>query len=502
MLSCVVLSAMIFVWSHRFLPLQDLPEWLAQGRLFADLVRGQLTHPYSFKGVLVPNAISSVTIGLLSLGLPPEIAVKCVLSAYILGYVSSVLYLLGSSSQSIRSPLLAAGLLSLLNFSFFHGEINYALALPVLFNGQGLVLRTRNARGVSVALAVTALSLVIFVCHGLVYAAWLVFLAAYALASREPRTRLHFALATLPSLVLLEIYVSSRTAEPGALFTGASLNLGHKLWLLAKFLSPFQGFYPFMDARFVWLFITGNVLTLAIAAWAAIWWSRRRSGAVTLQQRAIRITLSIYAIGFVLAPQSIGGLLNPAERLVLPMIQLLLTGIVALQSDTSAIAGSTRERAAAASAWTALAMQTVFLHGYAGELASSQLVAAYDQLRTYAHASPITLLRESDFEFQGRPHPVRPLSWNLLPLHFPMVRLTYYASLEASQPVPLLETGLFRSAIGPSLNNATAAARLSMTQPVVIVGWHPANEAIANLLMDRAKIVASDEASFIVMQAR
>ena len=39
---CVLASALLFVWGHRFLPLQDYPDWLLQGELFADLLQDRL----------------------------------------------------------------------------------------------------------------------------------------------------------------------------------------------------------------------------------------------------------------------------------------------------------------------------------------------------------------------------------------------------------------------------------------------------------------------------
>jgi hypothetical protein len=35
--ACVSASALTFVWNHRFVPIQDYPDWLVQGKLIADL---------------------------------------------------------------------------------------------------------------------------------------------------------------------------------------------------------------------------------------------------------------------------------------------------------------------------------------------------------------------------------------------------------------------------------------------------------------------------------
>jgi hypothetical protein len=500
MLGGVVASALTFIWVHRFLPLQDLPDWITQGKLFADLLSGKLAAPYTFKAIPVPNAVSSVCIGLLTLWMSPELAAKWVLSGYVVAYAAAVIYLLSASGRLASPPLLAASLLLLLNFSFFHGELNYAFALVVLFAGQGLVLRSAERPSTSVGLRVAVISIVLYFCHGAGYGAWLVFLAAYAWVARTARTCIGFLIAVAPSLVLAAIYAAARSGEQQPILVGWSLSESatvgaEKVWLLFKFLAPFQGFYPFLDTRWTWLLVVANVFAVVIASRGVLRASKFGVGSHGLQQRAILTTLTWYGAAFVLAPRNLGGLFNPAERLVLPAFQLALAAMV----PSAAARFAASPRASSCVAWLLLAMQGVYLQLYGG-VVSGQLAHAHDRLRGYAHAAPLSVLHESHFRFQAHWHPPRPLPWKLLPMHHPMLRITYYASLEAAQPVSIFETGLFRSTVPRVENTASALAELPARAPVVIVGWQPGNRAIAALMPRVSTRIVTDERTFIVLR--
>jgi hypothetical protein len=500
MLGCVLASALTFIWAHRFLPLQDLPDWITQGKLFADLLSGKLTAPYAFKGIPVPNAISSLCIGLLSLWLSPELAAKWVLSGYVVAYAAAVSYLLSAGGRLARPTLLAASLLLLLNYSFFHGEINYAFALVVLFAGQGLVLRSAERPSLGVLLRLALISIVLYFCHGAGYGAWLIFLAAYAWVARSARTRLGFPIAVAPSLALAALYAAARSGEAKPIIVGWSVSEvgmvgAEKLWLLFKFLAPFQGFYPFLDARWTWLLVIANLFAVALASRAVLRAWKFGVCSQGLQERAILTTLAWYGAAFVLAPRNVGGLINPAERLVLPAFQLALAALVPVVAASSASSA----RAASLASWLLLAMQGVYLQLYGG-MVSGQLAHAYDRLRGYAQQAPLSVLHESHFQFEGHAHPQRPPLWQLLPMHYPMLRISYYASLEAGRPVSIFETGLFRCALPRLENTARSLVALPASEPVVIVGWQPGNLAIAALLARAGARIDTDQRTFIVLQ--
>lgn len=497
-----VVSALAFVWSHRFLPLQDFPDWLVQGTLLAHQLNDALPAQYSFKELPVPNAISTLCIGILSHIAPPELAGKLLLSGYVVGFAAASYYLLSAACRAVPAGIWIATLITLLSFPFFHGEINYALSLLVLYSGQGFVLRRIGREDVGTWLLVAAISTLIFFCHGAGYGLWLMFLTVCVWRARRIRTALACAAAVAPSVVLVAVYTLSRVAEPGTVVEGWSpidlvLGFGKKLWLLFKFLAPFQGFYPFMDEQLAWILVLANLLAIGFVLYTAWHWIRERERSSNPILQTMRDLLALYALAFVLAPPQLGGLLNPAERIVLPAFHLALAYFAAARPEQAAAPRPSTLRVA----WALLALQAIYIHGYGG-FASVQLAAAYERLREYAVRTTAVVLHESHFRFEGRQHPARPLAWQLLPLHFPMLRITYYARLEAGEPLPIFETGLFRSTTHRIPNSAAAAEQIADDGPVVIVGWPPGNRAVARLLPKRLTPIESDEASFVVMSKR
>lgn len=493
--SFVVVSALIFVWSHRFLPLQDYPDWLTQGKLFSDLLRGQLASEYTFKAAPVPNSVVTVCIGLLSLWFEPEVAGKLLLSAYVVGYAAAVSWLLGIEGRTVRLTLVASSLLLICNYAFFHGELNYALGVVVLFAGQAMVLRAGAEPGRGALIAVVAGSIVIYACHGAAYAAWLMFLVAFAWVSRSARTRVAFVLAIAPSLVLAAIYTLWMLSQPKSIVLGWSLgatvrSLGEKLWLVLRFLCPFQAFYPYLEPPIAELLLIGNLVAIGLAAWALVRWFKSANEA-SLEVRAARACLLLYGVAFLVAPGSVAGLLRPSERLVLPAFQL----IVLCMARSGPTAPSSRSTLAWS--WTALVIQAIYLHGYGGYV-SRELASTHNKLRTFVETSALSVLHESHFRFDGRPHRTRPLVWRVLPTHYPLNRITYYASLEARRPVPVFDTGLFRSRSTYLPNSADELAHVHLENPVAIMGWAPGNQAIRALLPPATTTLANDR-TFIVV---
>jgi hypothetical protein len=180
---------------------------------------------------------------------------------------------------------------------------------------------------------------------------------------------------------------------------------------------------------------------------------------------------------------------NPAERLILPALQLSLLNIAAPARSNVA-----RSRIG----WSILALQAIYLHLYAGE-ASTQLARSYARLSDYASTSTLTIVDESHFDFQSQAHRARPLAWMFLPLHDPLQRITYFASLEAGRPVPIFETGLFRSSLRYAQDDVDSLRQLSRRDPIVILGWMPSSVAIEHLIRGATRL-ETDDRSFIVLQ--
>ena len=77
--ACLI-SALALIWSYRFLPIPDYPDWIFEGSIVTKLLRGQPLASYSFKHYPVPYSGTVAILGLLDLILAPEISGKLVLS--------------------------------------------------------------------------------------------------------------------------------------------------------------------------------------------------------------------------------------------------------------------------------------------------------------------------------------------------------------------------------------------------------------------------------------
>ncbi len=129
------------IWSYRFLPISDYPDWIFEGSIVAKLLRGQALASYSFKHYPVPYSGTVAMLGLLDLILAPEISGKIVLSLCVILLALSSTYLLRSLRRDADNPLLLIPLLFLLNTFFFWGELGYLFSLSILFLYCGYLFR-------------------------------------------------------------------------------------------------------------------------------------------------------------------------------------------------------------------------------------------------------------------------------------------------------------------------------------------------------------------------
>jgi hypothetical protein len=146
-----------------------------------------------------------------------------------------------------------------------------------------------------------------------------------------------------------------------------------------------------------------------------------------------------------------------------------------------------------------LKARAIYVTVYVGSV-SEQLQLDFAAMRPYARDPTLVVLHESHFLFQNYPHPRRPLAWSALPLHFPMLRLLYFANQPGGWPVPIFDTGLFRSHVRPVPDEALALTEIN-TQPVLIVGWPAGSEAVIRILQRPVERLASDDRSYIVVRA-
>ncbi|HKN14849.1 MAG TPA: hypothetical protein VJX68_16800 [Candidatus Binatus sp.] len=138
--ACII-SALVLIWAHHFLPITDYPDWIFQGSIAAELVQGKAPASYSFKHYPVPNTAAVVLIGALDFVCSPEVSGKVVLSLCIILLALSSTYLLKSITPDANNPLLLIPLLFLPNTFFFWGELDYVLGLSLFFFYCGYLFR-------------------------------------------------------------------------------------------------------------------------------------------------------------------------------------------------------------------------------------------------------------------------------------------------------------------------------------------------------------------------
>lgn len=463
-------STLTMIWGWRFLPLQDYPDWVYQGNVFASFLRGQMPPAFSVARVLAPNSVSTLSIGALALVLPAEQAGKVFLSCYALGYLAAGAFLLRAT---LGTALFLLPALTVWNFSFLHGNVSYAFSLPVLFVGLSYVIRWKE--GVR-PLGIAVLSVALYVCHGTAYASFaLVLLALWAC---RPSLRLlgRMALGLLPSALLWMAYGATQLHDPIATpYVGAdAVSLVSFLELkgetLTRIVALFGSFHPFYEPlrEAAPALVLLNKGFLAAVAWllARACWHRSPDRALVL------VAVGLHVVLFLLAPRASAGIVNPGERLVLPMMFLLAACAYAARPEP----WFTRLFAVAA------VVQAGFLLGY-GSFAAERLARFHQALSRHTRSARFALLHESHLRPAPREQGAVPRGWARLPRHHPLLRQNLLVELERGAPAPIFETGLLRYR-GPEtiVTSLEDLHRLEPIDAVAIVGDdHGVGELAADL---------------------
>ena len=247
--ACVV-SALVLIWAHRFLPLSDYPDWIYEGSVAAELLQGKAPVSYtSFKHYPVPNAGAVALIGLLDFVFSPEVSGKIVLSLCIILLALSSTYLLKSVSRNANNPLLLVPLLFLFNTFFFWGELAYILGLSLFFFYCGYLFR-RIYRSESIDWwFITCASIALFFCHFLPYATAILVTLIFFFAESRTELLRPFGTSFAPSMGLTIWYAIERwfLKPNGPVWEFWTL---HQMAgrLIAAF-SPFPEFLPWLGSR-------------------------------------------------------------------------------------------------------------------------------------------------------------------------------------------------------------------------------------------------------------
>ena len=221
-----LLNSIWFIWSHRFLPLGDYPDWLYQGFILSKFIRHSAPAAFSLKLYPIPYSTFTVVLGVLDLVLPPETSGKVLLTLMVFAFVLGSLYFL-TSLQVRETPLLYVPLVLCFNSFFFGGTCSYYLALGMLFFVCGYLLRTgRAGNGALVAVMLV----VLLMTHLLPYLAAVALIAIVAAYSAQaPRRPRNYQIADSSSPVCHAAdLVCTRSAAVRGL-GGAGLDLVEKL---------------------------------------------------------------------------------------------------------------------------------------------------------------------------------------------------------------------------------------------------------------------------------
>lgn len=325
-----ILSSLIFVWSNRFLPLQDYPDWLFQGFIFSELIKSNFVH-FSIAGYPVPNSLSTYFLGLLNFVFSPEISGKIILSALLLIFPGSLIYFFKYFEKK-KSFLILLIFALTFNNSFFKGNINFLFGLSFLFVGIAYILRKNFIFRNSDIFFISILSIVIFFSHGVIFFLWLLInLLFYILYYKRGRI-LNYYLSFIPSFILLILYFINNNISnlPGSNYTEhlslAGL-ISFKFHSFIDYFSVFQQFFPFYQFNhnyFVTILSGIENLLLVFLILFILFLLIKKRFILKSKEFILILFAALLLIVFIASPNYILGVHNPGQRFLFPAVFILI----------------------------------------------------------------------------------------------------------------------------------------------------------------------------------
>jgi hypothetical protein len=449
-----ILGGLWFIWSNRFLPLQDYPDWLYQGFLFSRFLIGHAPAQYSIRPYPVPDTALTVIIGLLSVVTAPEVAGKIVLSLFLGSFVLSSIYLLKAFNRCERNPLLYLPLILAFNCWFFHGNVAYYFGLSVFFLFCGYVVRRLGNLEAINGIAVYVVFTILFFTHLMSYLAAGIFITVVFLTRLG---KVAFRKLVLPaglSGILLPWYAFARLGSGelhGALWQQWSNLHGLAGNLIYPFV-PFWSFRPFLTPHSAVMQLAGMlnglwILTIAALAIGSVWlalFDDDRPDA-----RPVIVTSAVLFLCFFAAGDSFA-LGSTGDRFLYPSLWLACCW---LGSQSGFARWSVPGRAAKVVGVTLIAVQCLWLNFCVGAV-SGRLAGVFQEMRTAQAKSPAQFCRVYGQYFQqseGR-HPL-PLEQVLVPNIRSPIRVPYYFYINENVSVPIFPVGMLRFGGRGNFNN-------------------------------------------------
>jgi hypothetical protein len=435
--ACVI-TALALIWSYRFLPISDYPDWIFEGSIVAKLLRGEALTSYSFKHYPVPYSGTVAMLGLLDLILTPEVSGKVVLSLCVVLLALSSTYLLRSLRRDDDNPLMLIPLFFLLNTFFFWGELGYLFSLSILFLYCGYLFRRIYRSDPINWWLIAAASIAMFFFHFLPYATAI--LVTLTLILVESRTELltSFAISLAPSIATSIWYAVGRSS-PKQTALHWTFWTPHQLagrWIAA--FSLFPEFLPWLGIQAPWMsafailnLLVAIALTLLIPLCIQAWMKTPQKYPGLLAS-AVVCGIAVIAAGY-----EFEGMVSPGERFLYPALWIGLCWLIGvdLPDRVSAIS-----RALRIGLLSLLAAQIVFMLINLRAV-SNDLASLYSKFQSATSHTEFCDTYETYLQ-QSWDKPHRTGLDVLLTNHASAPRLPYYLYLEKQVEAPIFQTGI------------------------------------------------------------
>lgn len=181
--------------------MQDYPDWVYQGVLFAKAMGGHPAVGYALKAYPVPNTFTTLGVGLLVPLVGWASAAKLWI-VFVCGALALAAVRLVRALDAPAPTLLLLGPSVLFGVDLWTGNVNFQLGLALLLWGAAFLLENRRP-----SVAAAALLAATFFAHMLPCAATLMLVGALALEQRDWR----WLWVTLPTLLLIAWYAMARS---------------------------------------------------------------------------------------------------------------------------------------------------------------------------------------------------------------------------------------------------------------------------------------------------
>jgi hypothetical protein len=399
-----------YLFSFKYLPLQDYPDWLYQGCLFKQFFfqGNDFGGYYTFHGHIPPNVASTIGIGILNIVFDPFNAGKIYLFfALMLVYWGAYSYLREFSNTKWITNCIVA-IYFMFNLHFLVGNISFLFGLGFALSSFCYLYHKKKLQNIPYQFVII---LICYCSHFLALIIYLLLVAIYVSNKERARVYRNVFIAALPSCALFVHYWLSKTLStfnPDNLLN-TPLQMGiAKIVVISVSSIPFHRYKGVLELpalmKGINYAVSGVAVVAALSALFFIFKNRKYTGQPLL-------IISIVFI-LVLLPYEIAGLFFPAERFMIPLF-------IALIGYFSSIAHSITLR------------RTVFT--FMLVLVGSSLCYNFIMLFQFNKMlSSYSIPRQEDIAQMKYKEGNEPFQ-----------RLDVYSAIEENRPIPIFTTGFF-----------------------------------------------------------